>query len=512
MGKLSPEKLLQKATKAFSDRDANRNLFEDCYELYSPYKNTLTNTGPTFNKPTRQYDSTAQISAQSFVNTIQREFTPPFTRWSILKAGVGVPPEKRTELNVALERITDVFFAYLNASNFSMASTEMYFEWGIGTGCLWFHEGDEENPFNFVASPMSELGICEGKNGAVDTRIRKREIKFGLLKEYWPKAKIPTGINSLKPDDMIEVHEFFYYDYEELIWRYDVVVNRECIFYTTHEEEICFTPRWAKVPSNPFGFGPLVMALADVKTINVLKEFLLRSAALDVAGVYTVTSDGAMNPNTLNIAPNTFIPVERNSGENGPSISRLDTSANFQLQEYITNGLQDQIRKTLLDNRLPAETPQPKTAFEIAQRMREFQTDIGTAYGRGFFEYIQPLWKRGLSILNKRGLIDLPEGFTIDNFFIQVHVTSPISQTQQAEEVQRFMQSYQMVQMIKPELAMTRYKVEEIPAWLTEMTGTPSKLLRNEAEAQQMEAAMMQMAAQQHQAEVAAKSPQQQPA
>lgn len=504
MSKLSPEKLMERANKAFTDRDANRNLFTDCYDLYSPYRNTLSAQGPSFNTPTKQYDSTGQISAASFVNTMQREFTPPFTTWSVLKAGPGIPDDKKVALNSQLEKITEIFFAYLNSSNFSSASGEMYFELGIGTGCLWFHEGDEINPFNFIASPISEIGISEGKHGNVDFRTRRHKIKGGLLKEMWPKAEIPVNLDvQSNPQKEVEVTECFYYDYEELLWRYDVIIKDECIFYTTHLEEICFTPRWMKIPGNANGIGVFIHALADVKTQNKLKEFLLRSAALDVAGVYTITSDGAVNPNTLNIAPNTFIPVERNSGENGPTIQRLDTSANFQLQEYINNGLQDQIRKTLLDNRLPAETPQPKTAFEIAQRMREFQTDIGSAFGRLYFEFIIPMWKRGLSILVKRGLIELPTGFTIDNFFVQVQVVSPIAQTQQAEEVQRFMQSYEMVAMINPQLAMTSYKIEEIPKWLTEMTGTPTKLLRSEAEAEQMQQMIAQFVAQQAQAPAA---------
>lgn len=497
MAKQSPEKLLKRAEKAFEERDANRNLYEDCYEFYSPYKNTLTQQGKTFNKPTRQYSSIGQTCAMSFVNTIQRELTPPFTVWSMLKAGAGIPEEARQELNERLEKISEIFFGYLNSSNFAIASAEMYFEWGIGTGCLWFYEGNEEHPFNFVSSPISEMGISEGINGKVDYRCRRRQIKNNQLKTYWPKSTIPSTINMQTDGEKeSEVTEHFYYDYEELIWRYDVCVKEECIFYTTHKEEICMTPRWAKTPANALGFGPMIMALADTKTENKLKEFLLRSAALDVAGVYTITSDGALNPNTLNLAPNTFIPVERNGGENGPTIDRLDTSSNVQLQEYIVTGLQDSIKKTLLDNRLPAETAQPKTAFEIAQRMREFQTDIGGAYGRGYFEFIQPLWKRGLAILARRGLIDLPDGFTVDNFFVQVNVMSPIAQTQQAEEVQRFVQAYQMVAMINPQMAQTRYKVEEIPAWLTEMMGTPSKLLRNPAEAAKLEEQMAQAAMQ----------------
>lgn len=506
MAKQQAGKLQERAKKAFTDRDANRNLFDDCYELYSPYRNTLSKEGQTFNKPTRQYDSTGQISAASFVNTVQREFTPPFTIWSLLKAGPGIPEDKRKGYNQAFEKITETFFAYLNASNFAAESAAMYWELGVGTGCLWFHEGDEENPFNFVAAPISQIGIATGKNNSVDFRCRQSKVKNNLLKKMWPKAELGSLASEISrnPEKEQDILECFYFDYEDLIWRYDVLVKDECIFYTTHKEEICFTPRWMKIPGYAYGVGPFVMALADVKTLNVLKEFLLRSAALDVAGVYTITGDGGLNPNTVNIAPNTFIPVERNSGENGPTIQRLDTSASFQLQEYIANGLQDQIRKTLLDNRLPAETPQPKTAFEIAQRMREFQTDIGSAFGQLYFEYVQGIWKRGLAILAKRGLIDLPDGFTIDNFFVQVQVVSPIAQTQQAETVQRFMQSYQMISMISPELAATSYKVEELPAWLTEMTGTPSKLLRSEAEASQMQ----QMVAQ----AVAAMTQQQQPA
>lgn len=497
MPQQEPGKLLERAQKAFADRDANRGIFNDCYELYSPYRNTLTAQGPSFNKPTRQYDSTGQISAAAFVNTMQREFTPPFTKWSMLKSGPGTPPDKKEALDLFLEQVTEVFFSYLNASNFATASAEMYFELGIGTGCLWFHEGDELQPFNFVAAPISQMGIVDGKSGDIDFRVRQSNIKAKLLQQLWPKAEIPQSIDvKNSPEKEHEVHEVFYYDYEELRWRYDVIVSKECIFYTVHEEEICLTPRWLKIPGQANGVGPFVLALADVKTINVLKEFLLRSAALDVTGVYTITGDGAINTNNINIAPNTFIPVERNAGENGPSIQRLDTSTNFQLQEYLMSGLQDQIRKTLLDNRLPAETPQPKTAFEIAQRMREFQTDIGSAFGRLYYEFVQKLWKRGLSILVKRGLIQLPENFSIDNFFVQVRVVSPIAQTQQAEEVQRFMQSYQMITMINPQLAATSYKVEDLPRWISEMTGTPSKLLRSEAESGEMQQMIAQFVAQ----------------
>jgi hypothetical protein len=124
LARTDPKKLLERAEKAFTLRDANRGLFDDCYELYSPYRNTLSRTGQTHNRPSRQYDSTGQVSAQNFINNIQNNFTPVFTKWATLKAGEGVPEDAKENVNVVLEKITDQIFAYLNASNFATASTE----------------------------------------------------------------------------------------------------------------------------------------------------------------------------------------------------------------------------------------------------------------------------------------------------------------------------------------------------------------------------------------------------
>lgn len=492
------DQLMRKAEKAFTERDLNRNLFDDCYELLSPYRNTLTKVGGTFNTPTRQYDSTGQISASNFVNTLQREFTPPFTRWAMLNAGPGMPEEQREALNEQLEKITEQVFAYINASNFSTASAEMYWELGIGTGSLWLHEGDQENPLNFVAAPVSQMGLLEGKFGTIDFKCRRQRLKGKVVLQTWPNATVSDSMKadlSREGDKEFSVTECFYYDYEMLLWKYCVLVDdgKEKIFEAEHATEICFTPRWMKIPGFAWGIGPFVQSLADIKTLNVLKEFQLRSAALDVGGVYTITSDGAINPNTVNIAPNTFIPVERNGGENGPTIQRLETGGNYQLQEFLSTGLQDQIRKTMLDNRLPVETPQPKTAFEIAQRMKEFQVDIGSAYGRLMLEFIIPLWKRVLDILTRKGLINLPEGFTVDNFFVQIQVTSPIAQVQKMDDLNKFMQGYAMVAQIQPELALMGYEVEKLPAWVNEMISAPTKLLRNEAEREKLQQMIAQL-------------------
>jgi len=486
MAKLDIDKLLSRAEKGFQEREVNRQMFEDAYEYMQPYKNTFNKRGGTHNKPTIQYDSTAMHSATNFVNTMQANFTPVFARWAELKAGPGIPEAQRKGLNKDLERITDVVFAYLNSSNFSTASAEMYFDWGIGTGALWLHEGDEKQPLNFVATPMSEMGIVEGRFGTVDGRFRKFNIKARLVEHNWPNFKVNIGsdLNQIRkgnPDEEIELIEACYFDYEEFLWRYEVIwdKSKERIIEESFTEEICFTPRWSKIPGYSLGIGPFVLAMSDTKTLNKMKEYMLMNAALSVFGVYTVASNGGFNPNSAKIAPNAFIPVERNGGPNGASIQPLERTGSFDVQEFMITDLKESIRKTMLDTRLPEPQATPGTAFEIAERIKEFQQDIGSAYGRAMFEFVQPMFKRAISILNRKGLIQLPDGFEIDNFLVQVQVVSPVAQTQAAEDIQKFMQAYQMTSSVNPALAQMAFEIEKLPQWLTEKTGAPSALLRD---------------------------------
>lgn len=505
--RLEIEKLLERAKKGFSDRDMNRQTFEDCYEFMQPYRNTFSGQGQqqsgngTFNKPSKQYDSTAMISAANFVNTMQANFTPVFTRWAELKAGPGIPEKQRGELNKELSKLTDLIFAYLNASNFSTASAEMYFDWGIGTGSLWLFEGDEQQPLNFIATPMSQMGLVEGRFGSVDSRFRQHKIKARLIKSTYPGAALNADLETIireKPDEEVELIEACYYDYEMFVWHYEVVheKSKHSLVHREYAEEICFTPRWLKIPGYAWGIGPFVLSLLDVKTLNKVKEFMLRCAALNIFGVYTVANGGAFNPNNAVLNPGTFIPVERNGGPNGPSIAPLPRGGDFEMQEFLVRDLQDSVRKVMLDNRLPPETPQPKTAFEISQRIKEFQINIGSAYGRAMFEFVQPLFKRIIAILQKKGLIVLPEGFAIDNFFVQVQVVSPVAQTQAMEDVQKLVNAMQIVGGVNPQLVLTAWEVEKMPQWLTEKTGAPASLLRDEAEATALQQMVAQMAAQ----------------
>lgn len=505
---LTVENFLNRAKKGFAELDSNRQMFEDCDDYVIPYLNTFNGKQATIKKASKQYDSTAAQAALNAVNTIQSNFTPPFTRWAEFKSGPAVPEKMRQKIDKELSVLTDIVFSYIDASNFATASAECYLSWLKGTGCLWLFEGDNKQPLNFVSTPISQMGLVEGKFGQIDGRFRKWKVKGRLVETTWPKAELSRELSDLiasAPDEEIEFIEGCYYDETDIAWNYDVVHEGSShrLLSQKFNEEICFTPRWLKIPGFSFGIGPIVLAMMDIKTLNKLKEYMLRSAALNIFGVYTVAGQ-AFNPKNVTFEPASFIPVERNAGPSGPTIAPLPRSGDFQVQEYMIQDLKDSIRKFLFDNRLPQETPQPKTAFEIAQRIKEFQADIGVAYGRGKFEYIDPMFRRILSILVNKKLVSLPEGVTVDNLYLKINVVSPVAQVQNYEDINRLMQNMQMAAGVGgQQLVVTAYEIEKLPEYLSHKIG-PSVLLRDEVDAENMQKMIAQSVAQMQQQKGAA--------
>lgn len=499
-----PEELLKRAKKSFEMRDLNQAMFEDAYEYLLPYRNVWNNkaTSGQINRPTKTYDSTGGIAAGNFVNTLQANFAPVFQRWAEIKSGPGMDDEMKKAAQEPLDDITKTVFSYINASNFGTAFAEMAFDWGIGTGAMWIFEGDEANPINCIATPLSQYGLEEGAFGDIGGIYKKTDIAAELVPATYRqfKPKIPQELQqkiTQAPQEKVCLIECLYKDTDTFEWRYDVILEetKDLICSKRYREAICLTPRWMKIPGFPYGVGPLSFAMPDVKTLNKVAELFLQNLAMTVFGAYTVANNSVFNANTAIVRPGAFIPVERNGGPNGPSIAALPMSGNFQVQEFFMNYIRDNIKKVMLDNRLPDDQGSPKTAYEIAQRLKDFSVDIGAAYGRAIREFVNPFFRRVIEILERKGLIQLPEGFTIDNFLLRIQVVSPVAQTQAMADVQRFFENFSMVAGISRELALMSYDVEKIPQYLQDTLGGPPELLRTDGEKTELQKLVGQMLA-----------------
>lgn len=485
--------LKRRAKKASSDKEMFRDLYQSAYELALPQRNLFTDYGKGSKKMSGVYTSDGMEAVNTFVNTMQSTLTPSFTRWAEMKAGSLIPEDLEDDINEALEEVTKTVFDTIDASNFNTAIAEFYYDLCVGTGCMLALEGTtDKSPIDFVTVPIADVALEEGTSGTIDGIYRIHKIAGRLIEEQWPDAKVPAKLKAKidnKPEDEVELKEATYKDYKANKWNYEVFCDDydDKLVERVLDSNPWIIARWSKIAGEAYGRGPLLQALPDIKTLNILREYGLRAYALNAIGVYTVADEDAVNSNNIILEPGAFISVERNSGPNGPSIAALPQVGNFQIQEYEQQGLKDSINRLMLNNRLPSDAGPVRSATEIAERVKDNSVDIGAAYGRLVYELVQKIIKRVVDVLMSKGLIQLDEKFSkIDNLFTKVVIQSPAAKRQRYEDVQNVVQALQILFGISPETAVMTFNMGEVGKFIADNGGVPAKLLNSEEEAQQV--------------------------
>lgn len=490
--------ICQRAGAAFAELQSDLHLIRECYAFLLPYRSAYdhqTQGQGTTSRPYLQYDSMPQQAAVNFVNRMTENFTPVFTNWFKLVPGSSIKVDLRDAALEIMEEATTRIFEYLHSSNFSTAISGTHWGLGVGTGNLFLYEGDEQHPFNFVSVPPERIALSLGNQGTVDGKFMRHMVKINTLRHLCPghKISLPSELSSQVDDKeqgetRVQILEAFTYNKDTFTWHHSIIYEASAheLISKPLAEEMCFTPRWFSTPGRSFAIGPFILALADIKTKNSVRKSFLQQLALTGAPAFMVKSTGGVNTNIFKVRPGSVIPVESTGGPTGASLVPIPTPGNFGAQQYQDEELRQSIDKALLSGRLQAPQASPSTAYEIAQRIREFQQDAGATYGRVFFELAQPMVKRMVGILARRRLIRWPSNLRIDNFGARVQVVSRISQTQDIEELNQAVQAFEMLRSVDPALALQKFNLGRLAKLIVENSGAPHSILNTDLEEEQV--------------------------
>ena len=128
------------------------------------------------------------------------------------------------------------------------------------------------------------------------------------------------------------------------------------------------------------------------------------------------------------------------------------------------------------------------SAREVHERMAELARTVGSAYGRLNTELVTPLIRRVIHILKRRGDLELP---MVNGKEIKVQNISPLAQAQHNEDVARVARFLQLLNGgFGPQVTNVVVKAEEAAIYTAEKIGVPEKLMRDEAERAQLQAAI----------------------
>jgi len=248
--------------------------------------------------------------------------------------------------------------------------------------------------------------------------------------------------------------------------------------------------RWNKASGEVFGRGPVFNAMAAIKTTNLTVELILQNAQMNISGIYTYEDDGVINPDNINLVPGSLIPVAPNSR----GLTPLAGVGRFDVAQLILGDMRQNIRKALYMETLGRPEGTPMSATEVSERMADLSRQIGSAFGRLQSELIQPLLRRIIRILTKRGLIEIPR---IDNREVTIISQSPLAQAQHQQDI-AVVNNFNAIlaQTFGPQILNMIVKQDEVARYMAEKLGLPEKLIRDPQEQQALVNELQNMAQQ----------------
>lgn len=458
---------------------------QEAYKYSVPHRDTFYDQTPGQKKNTDIFDSTAVLGVPSFATKMQATLLPPWREWSKLTLGPDASSEQRDNgrINELLQEATDVFFGHVHHSNMATQVHESFQDLAIGTGAYDLMAGKlGGKALNFNAIPLPELVLEEGPQSTVETTYRDLIIPARMIGRQWPGAELPAELDKLvrdKPGTKVSFVEAVIYDPQREIWQGACVWRdkKVTIWEAGWQTNPRIVFRWSVTPGEIYGRGPIMHVLPDIKTANKVVEFILRNAALHVSGMWTATTDSALNPYNFRPVPGAVIPVMSNDQKN-PTIRALERSGDLQVGFEVLAQLQQTIKGALFQNlREPADAV--VSATQVAIENRELVNQIGSSFGRLQTEVVEATVKRGVDILARRGA--MPD-LKIDGREVTLKHTSPLARAQDTDDLVTLQQTLETAGSLGPEALMLGIKVEDLAAWIAKKTGLDPRLIRDPAE------------------------------
>lgn len=473
--------------------------FEEAYRFSIPHRNTFFDQTKGQKKNQDVFDSTAVLGVPVFATKLQALMVPPWREWSILSLGPGARKEDRDNARIKelLAEQTDTMFGHINHSNMAPQVHESFQDLAIGTGAFDIMGGElGQKSLIFNAIPLTELVLEEGPMSTIETTYRELKVKARNILREWPGSQPSVALQKIihdKPDQDVEFIEAVIFDPKRQSWEGVVVWKKEkhAIWNASWNTNPRIVFRWSVTPGEIYGRGPIMQVLPDIKTANKVVEFILRNAAIQVAGMWTSRSDSSINPFNFRPAPGAVIPVQSNDSGN-PSIRALERSGDLRLGFEVLNQLQETVKRALFqDLREPSDAVISATQF--AGEMKELIETRGSSFGRLQTETVEATVVRVTDILSRKG--EMAE-LKIDGRGLTLKHTSPLARAQDIDDLETLRLTLESAPQESVALGV---KIEELGAWVAEKTGLDPRLIREPAERDQLQKQAAEIVAQQQQ-------------
>jgi hypothetical protein len=468
--------LLARFRAARQRRAAWEPLWRDCYAHAMPSRGANRAGGGA----DTTYDGTAADAVEQLAASLLAELAPPWSSWLSLEPAPGVTAGEGRTLAPMLEDATRRVLAQFHRSNFAVELHQCFLDLAcVGTATLALEEAPTggQTAFTFTAVPADDVFVEAGPGGQVRGHFRVNRLRGAeLLQRYEPWRLGAERAERLQrdPERRLELVEAVLADPPGHAYAAFLAAGGDdvALLDQGHFQTSPFvTFRWTKGAGDVYGRSPVMTALPDVKTANKVVELVLKNASMAITGMWQADDDGVLNPHNIRLQPGAVIP--KAPGSSG--LTPLETPGRFDVSDLILDDLRARIRHTLLVDRLGPVKDARMTATEVLERSSESARLLGAVYGRLHAELIEPLVRRALAILVRRG--EVPPA-VLDRRVVEPRHQGPLARAQARDDVRHVLSWIEQTQRLGGEAADT-VDVPAVARWLARTLGVPAELVRD---------------------------------
>lgn len=397
------------------------------------------------------------------------------------------------EVQEWLEDTSTRMIRAFNQSNFETEIHEMYVDLVVfGTGCM-FVEMDQ-GKLRFSTRHISEFHIAENQYGLVDTVFRKYTLPARQAVLRFGYDEVTDFIRKKydkKPDEEITMLHAVMPRYDRDPTKMDSANMPFASVYICMETKMPVSvkgfqefpyvvPRFLKATGETMGRSPAMVALPDVKMLNLMSKTIIQAAQKQIDPPLLVPDDGFILPIRTNPGGLNFYRAGSRD-----TITPLNVGANIPIGLQMEEQRRIAIRSAFYVDQLLSGGAPNMTATEVIQRQEERMRVIGPVLGRLMNEMLRPLIDRTFALMLREEMLQqAPE--ILQGRDVDIEYVSPLARAQKSSSLNNTMKALEILLPLSQQLPVGDHvDPDGLVRHVTDALGVPKSVLNSDAQIQQ---------------------------
>jgi len=435
------------------------------------------------------FDGTALQSVDLLASSLHGMLTSGATPWfhlTLKDDELG----RDEEVQAWLEDTSSRMMRAITMSNFETEVHEMYVDLVVfGTGCM-FVEMDKKS-MRFSTRHISEFYVAEDQYGIVDTVFRKYVLPARQAVQRFGIENVSTFIQKRfekKPDEEVTVLHCVMPRKERDPTKQDnknmpfasmyICMETKMVMQESGFQEFPYVvPRFLKATGEVMGRSPAMVALPDVKMLNLMSKTIIQAAQKLIDPPLLVPDDGFLLPvRTQPGGLNFFRSGTRDT------ITPLNTGANIPIGLNMEEQRRTAIRSAFYVDQLLTGGSPNMTATEVVQRQEERMRVIGPVLGRLMNEMLRPMIDRVFALMLRADMLAPPPEI-LQGLDVDVEYVSPLARAQKSSSLNSTMKALEILLPLAQALPVADHiNADGLVNHIMDSLGVPKKVVKPQSE------------------------------